>query len=438
MSNQPDQISLDAHLNAQAEYLTSRCTLCGKCVEVCPVVHEGSSLLKDAEPVQVVTDVVDFLKTGTSTDLATKWAEMCTGSGECITHCPENINPRLMLTIALSRIRAEMTERGENPMGTFYRRMSQIVKLAAGMQMSPEKYQRLTGKTGNPEHAELVFYLGCNVLRTPVIVFSVMDILDEIGADYAMLGGPSNCCGIIHLKFHGDVNGADTLGRRTIDKLADLQPNKVLHWCPSCVLEFGETVEGFKPYPFDFQHVATYLVDHLDILREKFRPVPLRVALHRHDAGMGIDKSVETLLGAIPELELVPHDEDQHWAYTCGPGGLNNVQEMRERAHKKTIQSAVDSKADVLATLYHTCHRDLCVFEGQYPIQVKNWTAILALALGLPEHEDRYKQMKLHTEINAVLEDCQEFIEANKLDMSSLREMLPALMAGKDEGNSIW
>lgn len=438
MNDQPGHISLEAHLEAQAQYLTDRCTLCGKCAEVCPVVKEGSPLLQDAGPVDTITGIVDILKGGEASELAQTWAETCTGSGECITHCPESINPRLMISIALSRIRAEKTARGDNPTGTYYRRMAQMVKLAAGMQMTPEKYQRITGRKGNPEHADLVFYLGCNVIRTPVIVFSAMDILDEIGADYAMLGGASNCCGIIHLKFHGDVEGADALGGSTIDKMASFQPNKVLHWCPSCVLEFGETTEGFKPYPFEFQHFSQHLVERLDTFRDKLRPVPQRVALHRHDAGLGIDKSVETLLRAIPELELVPLDEHEHWAYTCGPGGLNNVQEMREQSHRDTMQSAVDAGADVLATLYHTCHRDLCVFEGQYPIQVRNWTGILATALGLPEHEDRYKQMKLHSEISAVLEDCREFIEANNLDMSSLREMLPPLMEGKDKGISLW
>lgn len=438
MNDQPGHISLEAHLEAQAQHLTDRCTLCGKCAEVCPVVKEGSPLLQDAGPVDTIAGIVDILKGGEASELAQTWAETCTGSGECITHCPESINPRLMISIALTRIRAEKTARGDNPTGTYYRRMSQMVKLAAGMQMTPEKYQRITGRKGNPEHADLVFYLGCNVIRTPVIVFSAMDILDEIGADYAMLGGASNCCGIIHLKFHGDVDGADALGGSTIDKMASFQPNKVLHWCPSCVLEFGETTDGFKSYPFDFQHFSHYLVERLDTFREKLRPVPQRVALHRHDGGLGIDKSVETLLRAIPQLELVPLDEHEHWAYTCGPGSLNNVQEMREQAHRDTMRSAVDAKADVLATLYHTCHRDLCVFEGQYPIQVRNWTGILATALGLPEHEDRYKKIKLHSEISAVLEDCREFIEANNLDMSSLREMLPPLMEGKDEGLSLW
>jgi Fe-S oxidoreductase len=438
MNDRSGHISLDVHLEAQARRLTDQCTLCGKCVEVCPSIKEGSPLLHSAKPVDVVTSIVDFLKGGDATEIAETWAETCMGSGACITQCPEAINPRLMISIALNRIRTDKTVRGVNPTATYYRRMSQIIKLAAGMQMSPEQYQRITGRKGNPAHADLVFYLGCNVIRTPVIVFSAMDILDEIGADYAMLGGASNCCGVIHLKLHGDVEGADALGGTTIDKMASYEPSKVLTWCPTCVLEFGETTDGFKSYPFDFQHYAHYLAQRLDAFRDKLRPMPQRVALHRHDGGLGIDKSVETLLRAIPELELVALDEHEHWAYGCGPGALANVEAMREQSHQDTMRSAVDAKADVLATLYHTCQRDLCVFEGQYPIQVKNWTGILATALGLPEHEDHYKQMKLHSEISAALEDTREFIEANKLDMSSLRKMLPPLLEGKEKGLSFW
>jgi Fe-S oxidoreductase len=438
MNEMPRPVSLEAHLDQQARLLTDACTSCGKCVEVCPVVGEATPALASADPVEVVGGVVRYLQTGARNDLSETWIQRCTGSGECIAACPESINPRLMLSIALSRLRAEQSASGINPMGTYYRRMAQLIKLAVGMQMTPADYQRVTGRTGNPDTAEVVFYLGCNVLRTPVIVFSLMDILDAVGADYAMLGGAANCCGIIHLKFQGDANGSDSISRRTIDKLADFEPEKVLHWCPSCDLEFGETVNGFKEYPFDFEHISHFLVSRLDSFRERLQPVPGKVALHRHDGGLGIDSSVETLLAAIPELELVDIKEDAHFTYTCGPGGLSNVEDMREQAHRATMTSAVAHDADMLATLYHTCHRDLCGLEDQYPLEVKNWTAILARALGLPEHEDRYKTMKLHTELSAVLEDAQDFMEMHGLDTSTVAQFLPDLMAGRERGTSVW
>ena len=74
----------------------------------------------------------------------------------------------------------------------------------------------------------------------------------------------------------------------------------------------------------------------------------------------------------------------------------------------------------------------------EFPIGVHNWTEIVGEALGLPAHEDRYKRIKLRTEISAAIEDSREFIEANGLDATSLEAMLPDLMAGKDEGLSLW
>lgn len=431
--------SLEAYFDAQAHSLTDRCTRCGKCVEVCPIVHTGHSPVRAVDPVPVVTGVVEYLRGGALPDQARAWAEACMGSGECITHCPEHINPRLMLGIAVSRIRAEKTARGENPTADFFKRMSQIINLAAGMQMSPERYRRLIGREGNPATAEVVMYLGCNVLRTPVIVFSLMDILDRLDVDYATLGGVASCCGLVHLKLGGDVDGTDAIASRTIEKLAAFRPRTVLHWCPSCVLQFGETIDGYRAHAFEFTHVSRFLGDDLERLTSKFvRSVPQRVALHRHDAGLGIYDDVKRLLEAVPGLELVPIEEHHHWAYSCGPGALANLPSAREQAHRQTVRSAVDAGAEVLVTLYHTCHRDLCVFEGQYPIQVKNWTSLLATALGLPEHDDLYKRYKLHDDIDAILTDAREFIEANGIDVSAIRDILPRLLEGKDRGLSVW
>ena len=432
-------VTLEAYFESQAQYLTDRCTRCGKCVEVCPIVHTEYTPLKDAEPVGVITGVVEFLRGKALSKEAENWTELCMGSGECITHCPEHINPRLMLAIALTRIRAQKSERGENPQDGFYKRMSQIIKLATGLQMSPEQYRRVTGSGGNKAQADLVMYLGCNVLRTPVIVFSVMDILDRLGVDYAMLGGVANCCGLVHLKLHGDVESTDVIASGTIDKLAAFGARKVLHWCPSCVMQFGETLKGLRPHSFEFEHFSEYLANKLTTLREMFvQPIRRRVALHHHDGGMGIHQNVGRLLAAIPGLEVVPIEEHHNWAYSCGPGALGNVQAAREASHRQTLEAAVTAGADMLVTLYHTCHRDLCAFEGQYPLEVKNWTSLVAVAMGLPEHEDRYKRYKLYNDINAILEDGKEFLQAHKLDVSAIREVLPGLLVGKERGLSVW
>jgi len=50
-----------------------------------------------------------------------------------------------------------------------------------GTQMMPEQYRRFIGLSSEmKQRADVIFYMGCNVLRTPHIVFNVMDILDAI------------------------------------------------------------------------------------------------------------------------------------------------------------------------------------------------------------------------------------------------------------------
>ena len=88
---------------------------------------------------------------------------------------------------------------------------------------------------------DVVFYTGCNVLKTPHIALLCLDIMDMIGTDYQVMGGPTHCCGTAQLRA-GDT---DTLGRfanNTINKLSQSKTKQVLAWCPSCVMQFGETV----------------------------------------------------------------------------------------------------------------------------------------------------------------------------------------------------
>jgi heterodisulfide reductase subunit D len=419
--------TLWSYLEAEADDLTTKCTRCGRCVEVCPVVPHTTA--READAKAVVGSVVEFLKGGALTEAATAWTERCTGSGECIPACPEHINPRKMLSIAVSRLRGSRTRSGVNPHADYYKRMSQTIHLLTALQMEPERYRGLVGHgPGAADEAEVVFYLGCNVLRTPHIVFTVLDILDLLEVDYAVLGGVSNCCGIIHLKFKGDVEGADSVTSHTLTKLAAFRPKTVLHWCPSCVLHLGETTEGFRHVEFAWSHVTRFLVDRLDVLRRHMRPVVRRAAFHKHDGGLDVASDVRKLLEAIPGLELVEIEDRASWSYTCGPLGLNLAPSMQSQVHRELLEAARAAGVEALVDLYHSCHRDLCGFEGEYPFRILNWTSLLAEALGLEPHDDVFKRYRLMKDVKAVLEDAREFIEVNKLDPRVVEEILPSLI----------
>ena len=61
---------------------------------------------------------------------------------------------------------------------------------------------------------------------------------------------------------------------------------------------------------------------------------------------------------------------------------------------------------DILATLYHSCHREICQEEAHYPFAIVNYISLLGEAMGI-EHPDVYKRYKLRADPEAVFEEVQ-------------------------------
>ena len=110
-----------------------------------------------------------------------RWVEACNGSAQCSAACPEGINVRQWVSI--ERMRQRLAEREAERAETARRRfrtMSHSVRLLSSMQVPSEALARVTGRSASGR-VDFVFYTGCNVLRTPHLVFNVMDILDALG-----------------------------------------------------------------------------------------------------------------------------------------------------------------------------------------------------------------------------------------------------------------
>lgn len=70
-----------------------------------------------------------------------------------------------------------------------FRRMARAIKLMVAMQLLPEDYARLV-MPARPRPVDLIFYLGCNALRTPNLLLNTVELLDALEADYEVIGGP--------------------------------------------------------------------------------------------------------------------------------------------------------------------------------------------------------------------------------------------------------
>src|SRR5688500_4911403 len=242
-------------LSACVDEIIDACTRCGKCVEVCPVTGPGGV---NADPIEVVSGIIDILKTGTGPEASRKWANACVLSGECIKACDYGVNPRFMLAMARTTMarhdHAPHEQRKQGVDG--FRKVARDVTHISRMQLDDELLARLGQNAAAPEpetSPDFVFYTGCNVLKTPHIALLALDVMDAIGITYRVMGGPSHCCGVVQMRT-GDVATSGRFSQATMDMLSKSKSG-VISWCPSCHVQFTETTlptvekaSGSKPF----------------------------------------------------------------------------------------------------------------------------------------------------------------------------------------------
>jgi heterodisulfide reductase subunit D len=240
-----NEVPFEAALGEHVEEMIDACTRCGKCVEVCPSVSPAG--ISDTTPEDIIGGILELVRTGTGPEASRKWAQSCMMSGECIKACDYGVNPRFLLTMArlgIARSNNELAERRRQGVER-YRDGSRSVTVLSRLQLDTEVLERLGQKSASVsapvETPDFVFYTGCNVLKTPHIVLLALDIMDVLGVSYQVMGGPSHCCGIAQLRS-GDAEMAGRMGSSTMEKLSHSNSGQVISWCPSCYVQYTETI----------------------------------------------------------------------------------------------------------------------------------------------------------------------------------------------------
>lgn len=411
-------------LEALAAEAADRCTGCGKCFEVCPTAREIG--LDVGEATARVGELSALTRGGTAADGVMKWLNACDGSARCNDACPESINVRQWVTIAKMKALEAARPRSEgatNAAGRF-RHMAQAVRLLASMQLPSETLQRILAPAER-RTADVLFYTGCNVLRTPHIVLNVMDILDALELDFDVVGGTAHCCGVYQFQ-EADLPTYERMGHRTFQRFGESGASRVLTWCPTCTKNFDELEQAVEPASFDLGHVSEFLADNLAALKARFKPdqPKRRVVIHEH-LGIGATlSSIATLLKAVPNLELVELPQDSGFSYACG-GQAAKFKDREAAIHRALAEGAVAAGADTIVTMYHSCHRALSGAEAVYPLKVVNFTDVLADALGRGGHTDYYGVYKKGGAMDEAIAAARKFLEDNgvRIDESSVQSL---------------
>ena len=216
-----------------------------------------------ADSSAIAAGVLDILRTGKGPELSERWVTACSGSGSCIAACDDGINPRLMVHLARLSGKRDQGDVALRDAGKAdFQKMARAVRVLSRLQLPPKDLARVS-RAVRPADApppDLIFYTGCNVLRTPHIVLLCLDVMDRLEIAYEVYGGPGDCCGIKQMRA-GDAANAGRLGERTVDRFFGTGAPQVLSWCPTCQIQLGETVlPAQEPAdPFGMTMFATYL-----------------------------------------------------------------------------------------------------------------------------------------------------------------------------------
>lgn len=426
--------SFAAAYESRVADILDACTRCGKCVEVCPMPEPAG--IDASDPGKVVGGVLDILRTGAGPDESERWAHACTGSGHCIQACDYGVNPRFMLAAArVAMHKASHGEGGTRRNGADrYRAMTRGVRILSRLQLPPDALARLGPDSDDDGQAapDIVFYTGCNVLKTPHIALLCLDVLDALDISYKVMGGTTHCCGVYQFQF-GDPDGSGRLAGSTIDRFARTGTNEVLSWCPSCQVQLGDfalpTYErATGAAPFDLTPFVLFLERRLEDLRPLMaRAVTKRVGLHEHPGVPGVTEAARHILEAIPGLTFVDLAQPRV-GYMCNT--LNAVPAYKRDIHAAQLEAAEAAGVDTLAGIYHACHRDFCSHERDWPFEVVNFMELIGESMGI-ERPDLFKRLKIMQDADTVVADTADLIDAYGLDPEEVRKVVLSDMLGE-------
>src|SRR5688500_15697964 len=433
MGNSGGMLFLSA-VRKRVDQTLDACTRCGKCVVACPMVEPAG--LDSANATAIVEGALDLLAGGPGTPDAERWAAVCTNSGKCIPACDYGVDPRFLVNMARvaskAKLGADTVRRGAHQ---YFSTMNRGTRVISRLLLSPEVLERLSpplrAADQYGEAPDIVFYTGCNIIKTPHIALLVLEVLDRLEVTYEVMGGVATCCGIQQFK-QGDARTAGRVGFNTIERLARPGASRVISWCPSCQLQVGEFAlpayrETVGGVPFDMNPIAEFFAERLDDLRPLFvHAVHKRVALQQRSALPGVMVAIKKVLSAIPGLEVVELDVP---VVSTQASHLSVLPKFKAELREREFRAAAEAGVTTFASVFHGCHRELVKFQPDVSFELLNFMELIGEAMGI-HIPDLYKRLSLVGDIDTIIADSADLIAAHRLDLDTVRDVLAADMFG--------
>lgn len=287
-----------------------------------------------------------------------------------------------------------------------------------GNLLAPDDFTYYTELPADSPESELIVHLSCMAHYTPHIPVLAQKILQKIGLDCLILGGPENCCGELHKHFK-DHDLEKQTAKIVMNGFRQAKPRKVVSICPDCDEVFS--AQGVGRMPYQHTNISDLFIEYLDRLKTHMKPVNMRLVPHFHtknDARQRDARNMMTILSAIPGLEIL---EAKH---ALGPGvHCQTLHPMPVPDQERMFAEARELGADAVVVPYHSCYRQHCKMQLKYGVAVHHMFNILAMSLSIPFTEP-FKEMRLLDNVDAVVEALRPRIQRHGYDEKLIRAQI--------------
>jgi Fe-S oxidoreductase len=222
------------------------------------------------------------------------------------------------------------------------------------------------------EQATIAYFVGCVASffpRSYDVPRAFVQILEQVGADYALLGGEEWCCGYPQF-INGDLTLAEDTIRHNADQVRRLGARQVVFTCPSCYHIWKHVYPEVlgEDLGVELLHstelLARLLPQLLDEGQIVLSSLPLTVTYH-DPCDLGRKSQVfdapRQILQRIPGLSLIEMQDNRKNSHCCGGGGNleSHNAALADQIARRRVQQAASTGAQVIVSACQQCERTL-------------------------------------------------------------------------------